>query len=112
MLATLPNAVTLAGYASGLVWLAGGSPWFALGSMLADEIDGDMARRGGAPSDYGSLLDWAVDLGLTTAVIVKLGGMYILLAPAILAFQCYLRLQGKSPAFGSARAALIFRALL
>jgi len=105
-LANLPNAVTLGGYAATLAWIAGGSPWLAAIGLFADEADGPIARKLGQTSDFGSLLDWAVDVALATAIAVKLGGVWLLAAPFVIAGQTYLRLEGRAPAFGSARAFL------
>lgn len=108
---TAPNAISLAGHASTLAWLAGANPWFAVAGVVADEFDGDSARNLGEESELGSNLDWAIDLGLTTAVAIKLGGVYLLALPLLTLYQAVLRTQGTAPPFGSARAALTCLAL-
>jgi phosphatidylglycerophosphate synthase len=42
--ATLANGISLSGYALGIWWLAGGPSWAAVASILADELDGRVAR--------------------------------------------------------------------
>src|SRR5258706_9841385 len=75
-----PNAITLAGYAATLAWLAGGPWWLAVAGIAADEVDGRVARATGETSEYGGLLDWAVDLTLTGLVLPRLGWTWMLLA--------------------------------
>ena len=105
----IPNAITLTGYAATIAWLAGGPWWLAVYSLVADEIDGEVARSTGQTSNYGSLLDWAVDLSLTALILVKLGAPWLLLA--ITPAQVYLRERGWTPSCGSARAFLTVVAL-
>ncbi len=100
----VPNAVSLAGYASTIAWLMGAHPAFAIAGIVADEIDGPIARSRGETTDYGSLLDWGIDLTLTGAVAVKVGLTPLLLA--ITPLQIWMRQNGHAPTFGSARAAL------
>lgn len=105
----LPNAITLSGYGATIAWLAGGPWWLAVYSLVADEIDGEVARSTGQTSNFGSLLDWAVDLSLTALILVKLGAPWLLLA--ITPVQVYLRERGWTPSCGSARAFLTVVAL-
>jgi phosphatidylglycerophosphate synthase len=108
---TIPNAISLGGYACTIGWLAGGSPWLAALGLLADEIDGDSARELGQTSAFGRELDWAIDVGLAAVIAIKLGGLWIFALPAITAGQALLRSQGKAPALGSARALMTVIAL-
>lgn len=106
----VPNAVSIAGYASTIAWLMGAHPAFAIAGIVADEIDGPIARKTGQTTDYGSLLDWGIDLTLTGAVAMKVG-----LAPLLLAItpvQIWMRQNDIAPTFGSARAALTVYGLL
>jgi phosphatidylglycerophosphate synthase len=100
----VPNAISIAGYASTIAWLMGASPLFAVAGIAADELDGPIARSRGETTDYGSLLDWGIDLTLTGAVALKVG-----LAPWLLLItpvQIWMRQNEMAPTFGSARAAL------
>lgn len=109
-LLTLPNLVTLAGYAAGLAWLAGASPVWAFVSLWADELDGHLARESGQTSDVGAKLDLGVDWCLGAAMALKLGVWW--LAPATLFAQVILRERvGFEPPIGSARAAAMVYAL-
>ena len=100
----LPNGMTLVGYGCAVYWLMGGSPWFAVASVLLDELDGLVARQTGQQTQYGGLLDWGVDLTLTGLVGRRLGILPVV--PVITATQVYLREKGVHPKFGSARALL------
>ena len=110
----IPNAITLGGYASSLWWLAGGSPWFAVASIAADEADGRVARATGESTEYGSHLDWGVDMALAGAIAVKvgLGGMGLVVLPIMMAVQVAMRERGETPPVGSGRAAMTVYALL
>lgn len=108
---TAPNAISMVGHASTLAWIAGANPWFAVAGLVADEFDGDAARNLGEESELGSNLDWAIDVGLTAAVAIKLGGFYLLALPLLTLSQAVLRTRGEAPPFGSARAALTCLAL-
>ena len=100
----LPNGMTLVGYGCAVYWLMGGSPVFAVASVLLDELDGLVARQTGQQTQYGGLLDWAVDLTLTGLVGRRLGILPVV--PVITAGQVYLREKNVHPKFGSARALL------
>lgn len=98
----LPNAITLSGYAMTIAWLMGASPWWAVGGLLADEVDGRVARATGTTSEFGGLLDWGVDLTLTGVVMERAGLLPWL--PVVTTGQVYLKEKGFRPSIGSARA--------
>lgn len=98
-----PNAVSLAGLAAGVGWVATSNPWLGIASILADELDGHVARETGETSAYGSELDYAIDIALTGAVFLKIGLPWLL--PIVVPLQAWLRTNGAAPSFGSARAA-------
>lgn len=108
-LATLPNAITAAGYGATLWWLQGRPKWAAVAGLVADELDGRVARATGQTSEFGSLFDWAVDISLTVAILDRLGVLYAALP--VTAAQTLLREQGYRPTIGSIRAALTIAAL-
>jgi len=101
----LPNAITLLGYASAIVWLVGGSPWFGIASILADELDGRIARATGQETSFGKELDWAVDLTLTGAVAMRIGLPWVL--PIATTLQVARHDKGERPPIGSLRAAMM-----
>lgn len=100
----LPNAITVAGLGATAVWLGGGSGWWALFGLAADELDGRVARATGQTSDLGSKLDWAGDIAMNAAVLAKLGQPYVYALPAIVVGQAALREAEWRPPVGSARA--------
>lgn len=106
----LPNAITLSGYAATIAWLGGAHPAFAIYGIVADEADGRVARATNETSDYGGLLDWAIDLTLTGLVLARLGWTWALLG--VTPAQAYLRQRGYRPTVGSARAALVLYAII
>lgn len=106
---TIANAVSMTGYAAALGWLIGGPTALAWYSILADELDGKIARFMGEPTDYGSELDYAVDVTLTGALALRMGAPWLLLA--VTPAQAYFRYKGDRPVFGSFRAALMSVAL-
>jgi phosphatidylglycerophosphate synthase len=109
----LPNTITLAGYAASLAWLAGGPGWLGLLGLLADELDGRVARATGQATPYGGELDYAVDVTLTgLSALRALGPAGLALLPVVTAYQAALRTQGERPSFGSARAALSLMSIL
>jgi hypothetical protein len=108
--ANLPNAITLAGYAASVGWLAGGPPWLAILGMVADEVDGRVARATGTASEFGSLLDWGVDLTLTGLAADRAGMLWLL--PFVTPIQVQMRNEGSRPPIGSARALFTAAALL
>lgn len=106
----LPNVISLAGYACTIGWLAGGGWGLAIAGILADELDGRVARATETQSDRGGLLDWAIDVTLTGMVLMKMGWSWLLLA--VTPIQVYLRDSEYRPPVGSARAAFTVIALL
>lgn len=107
---TLPNAITISGYAMQIAWLRGAKPIWAVGGLIADEVDGAVARATDSATIFGSDLDWAADVTMTGLVANRLGILWLL--PFITGVQAYMRASGKRPAFGSARAALTVLALV
>lgn len=99
---TLPNAVTLAGAALTAWWLRGGPKWAAVAGLLADEIDGRLARATGTTSRIGATLDWATDVSLNAVVMDRLGLAAAL--PVVLPVQVAMHAEGIRPAIGSLRA--------
>jgi hypothetical protein len=105
---TGPTLLTLLGYACSLAWLAGAPMVYGIIGVLADELDGRLARASGTDTRYGGELDYAVDVTLTGLSAVKLlgtPGLFVL--PVITAVQAGLRTKGERPEFGSMRAALM-----
>lgn len=106
----MPGAITIGGYICAAIWLAGGHWVFAFASIGADELDGYVARRLGDTTEYGSELDWAVDITLTGAVAMRLGIPWAL--PVITPFQVARRLSEDSErAPGSVRAVMMLSAI-
>lgn len=106
----VPNAITVAGYVATLGWLAGGPPALAIAGIVADEVDGRVARATGQTSELGSLLDWGTDLTLTGLTAHRAGLIWTL--PIVTPAQVYMRERGMRPTVGSARAAFTAIALL
>lgn len=103
----LANAVTLTGFALGAWYaLAGGPGWAAIASIVADEVDGMVARALGQETDFGSNFDWATDLLLTAAMLRKIGAPWQAM-PAVASAQVAARTMGIAPPIGSVRAALM-----
>ena len=107
---TVPNMASTLGLVSALIWLGGGSPAFAMISIVLDEIDGTLARLLGQKSRFGGEYDYAIDIALQGATAVKLGAPW-LLAVTVPA-SAWLRMRDTQPPFGSVRAALMSVALL
>lgn len=103
---TLPNAVTAAGYGLALWHLRGGPGWAAVASVVADEVDGRLARATGQTSVVGSELDWGTDVALAAAYARKLGVPDVGVA-GLAVVQSAMRARGIKPSVGSARAALM-----
>lgn len=110
---TAADLVTISGYAAGIWWSVGGPTWAALYSLVADELDGPIARDRGTAGPQGADLDWGADVALTPLALMRLGRssghpqLAVASAPAILAVQARLRSQGIAPPIGSARAAIM-----
>lgn len=93
----VPCAVTMLGAALSLAWLARLVPWWigALG-LLCDCLDGPIARKLSVESEYGSLLDWTVDMMLYAGAISRaLPSEYaIIVMLAALPVQVAIRIAG------------------
>lgn len=116
-----PNAITLAGYALGLWWSVGGPTWAAIMSILADELDGRLARSLGVASSLGANLDSTVDAALVPMTLLRfgratnLGAVPLLAAPPILLYQAQTtRNEGYRPPIpiGSWRAGIMLATIL
>lgn len=103
-IATLPNAITLAGFGATCHWLAGGDPAWAVAGLVADEVDGRLARATGTASEFGSLLDWSTDVVASALILDRRGELWA--APLVVGAQVALRASGWRPPLGSARALL------
>ena len=109
--ATVANGISMLGYALGLWWVVGGPTWACIASILADEVDGRVARAMGEASCVGGYLDWAIDLSFTGLVAARLGILWAL--PAVTAAQVYARATGlREVPIGSPRALMMVAALL
>ena len=112
------DAVTVAGYATGLWWTQGGPSWAGIASIIADELDGRLAREGRFATEHGSALDWGADVILTPLSLMRLGRetghetAALLAAPPVLVGQAMLRGSGWRPSVGSARAAVMLAAII
>jgi phosphatidylserine synthase len=90
--------------------VSGASPWTALASITADEADGRIARATGTESEFGSNLDFTIDMTMTGLVAMKLFKSpwpLLLITPA----QAYMRSRGYRPKLGSARAVMMLATL-
>lgn len=101
---TLPNLVTLSGFAGTCAWLAGAHPGWAIAGLVADELDGRLARATGTTSEFGGLLDWTTDVAASTLILNRTGRLWA--APVVVGGQVALRNEGWRPPLGSARALL------
>lgn len=114
----MPDAVTIGGYALGLWWAVGGPTWAGAASILADELDGRIARAMTATTEHGSALDWGADVTLTPFAMARLsrelgyGNAGLALAPPVLYAQAVMRGDGWRPPVGSARAAVMLAAMI
>lgn len=103
----LPNAITFIGHALTLAWLCG-APWpVGLLGLILDAIDGAVARRLKATTEYGSLYDWTVDVTCAAVIASRLD--IVPLLAIIVPAQAWLRLKGKHT---SGRAALVVIAIV
>lgn len=113
---TAADWVTLTGYGLGLWWTQGGPAWAGLASIVADELDGQVARAHGS-SARGSALDWGADVALTPLALGRLGRELghpelFFAAPVVLAAQASMRAAGERPTVGSARALAMLAAIV
>jgi phosphatidylglycerophosphate synthase len=99
---TLPNVITLAGAGLTAWWLRGGPAWAAVAGLLADEVDGRLARATGSTSRFGATLDWATDISLNAVMLDRLGAAVAL--PVVLPAQVAMHEAGVRPSIGSLRA--------
>jgi hypothetical protein len=109
---TAANGVTLAGYMLSLGWIGGGPPWMAVAGLVADEVDGTIARKTGTVSEFGSVLDFTTDMIMTALVAKRLNILWLL--PLITAGQVERRIHSAStlPPFLGARSLLTLAALV
>ena len=100
----LPNAITFLGYCSQLIWVVGGHAYWpaALVGLIADEVDGLVARLTGDSSEFGSMFDWGTDLTMTGIVALRAGMVWTL--PFTTLAQVVMRVNDTKPACGSMRA--------
>ena len=114
---TLPDVVTAVGYGLGVWWSLGGPSWAGVASVVADELDGRLARATGTSTTHGSSLDWGADVALTPLALARLGrelgqpAIAPLAAPPVLLAQAMLRASDVRPTVGSARAAVTLAAI-
>lgn len=70
--ARIPCVITIIGAALSLAWLFHLVPWWiGVIGLLCDVLDGFVARKLQVSTDYGSLLDWSVDMMLFTIAISR-----------------------------------------
>lgn len=115
---TMPDTVTMVGYGLGLWWGLGGPHWAGVASVIADEVDGRLARATNTATAYGSSLDWGGDVALTPLALTRLASelgvsksLGIIAAVPVLYGQSRLRGDGWRPTIGSARAAVTLAAI-
>jgi phosphatidylglycerophosphate synthase len=104
------NAITVAGFAAGVAWWAGAGAGFGVLSIVADELDGRIARATNTTTELGSLLDWSSDVVLTTLALERLDAPTWTI-PAATVGQTYLRSRNIRPPIGSLRALLMLVAM-
>jgi phosphatidylglycerophosphate synthase len=104
------NAITVAGFAAGVAWWAGYGAGFGVLSIVADELDGRIARATNTTTELGSLLDWSSDVVLTTLALERLDAPTWTI-PAATVGQTYLRSRNIRPPIGSLRALLMLVAM-
>ncbi len=115
---TLPDVVTIAGYGLGLYWSLGGPAWAGVASIVADEVDGRLARALGVSTEHGGQLDWGADVALTPLALARLGRevghpwLAVAAAPPVLYVQSLLRGASWRPSVGSARAVVTLAAIV
>lgn len=114
---TAADLVTLTGYGLGLWWALGGPSWAGIASVVADEVDGRIARASGTTTLHGSSLDWGADVALTPFALYRLGvetghpTAAMVVAPPVLLAQSMLRANEMRPPIGSARAVVTLAAI-
>lgn len=89
----LPSLVTFAGLAvalGGFVW----SPALAVLALPFDVLDGYLARRLGACSEFGAWLDWSVDAALAVVYALALWPMPVALV-VVVTYQAAMRAYGQ-----------------
>lgn len=111
------DLVTLSGYGLGIWWCLGGPTWAGITSIVADEVDGRLARATGIACDRGGELDWGVDVALVPLSLLRLGREikqpYAVAASIpILYGQAHLRGQGFHAPVGSPRAVIMLTTML
>lgn len=74
----IPNTVTVLGLGAGALWLAGFCWGWGIASIIADEIDGPIARATGQTSEYGANLDFYGDMAMLGAVVMKLNAPWLI----------------------------------
>ena len=112
------DVVTMTGYGLGLWWGLGGPHWAGIASVVADEVDGRLARATNTATAYGSSLDWGGDVALTPLALTRLAselgvskGIGIVASVPVLYAQARLRSDGWRPSVGSARAVVTLAAI-
>ena len=109
----LATAVTIGGYAASLAYIATNNPALGVIGVVADEIDGRVARAMGQTSSFGREMDYAVDLTLTGLTAYRaLGNIGLAVLPIVTTFQAVIRAAGLRPSFLSARALFTGAAIL
>ncbi len=88
-----PSLITMLGLGLSLAWVLGGAWYLGALGLLCDAVDGWSSRRLQAVSDYGSLLDWSVDIIVSALILSRLHlvPLLVLLIPV----QVWLRLQNQ-----------------
>lgn len=70
--AYIPSAITIIGAALSLAWLLRVVPWWIGAFGLAcDVLDGFIARHLRVETEFGSLLDWSVDMMLFAVAVTR-----------------------------------------
>lgn len=101
------NTVTWLGFAAGMGWAVGGPAWMAAVSIIADEVDGYVARALGEKSKLGYELDYTADMVLMGAASLRLGGLWPLAAAVYMPFAAKDHAEHGAVYFGSMRAIMM-----
>ncbi len=113
----VPCSITIIGAALSLSWVLKLAPWWigALG-LLCDALDGYVARKLDQSTDFGSQLDWQVDMLLYACAMLRAypPAEAVIAILALLPFQVGLRLAGvhfcgRALAFAALIGAELFR---